>query len=182
MNSLTFITGNYNKLLEAKYILGETLEQLNIDVEEIQDTDGKKVSEYKMIKFIYDNDKFNRYPIFCEDTSLEIENMNGFPGALVKFYYSSLGDNKVVKFNGGSKAKMISWIVYSHNNSIKMLKGETEGTIPTTPMTGNYGFGFDAVFVPDGSTKSLAQMPPEEKMKYSARYKALIELKKYLKV
>jgi len=181
MDSLTFITGNKNKLLEAKYILGEeTIEQLNIDVEEIQDTDGKKVSVNKLVKLLYDNYHFNGYPVFCEDTSLEIDNMNGFPGALVKFYYNSLGDDKVVQFNGGSKAKMISWIAYSCNDKIETFKGETEGTIPTTPMTGNYGFGFDAVFVPDGSTKSLAQMPVEEKMIYSARYKALIELKKII--
>jgi len=108
--------------------------------------------------------------------------MNGFPGALVKFYYNSLGDEGFVKFNGSSRATMISWIAYANfETGIHYFTSETKGTIPNTPVMGSYGFGFDAVFVPDGSTKSLAQMPPEEKMLYSARYKALLKLKEYLK-
>jgi XTP/dITP diphosphohydrolase len=42
------------------------------------------------------------------------------------------------------------------------------------------GFGYDAVFEPDGDTKTFAQMPMEEKNKYSHRKKALAKLINFL--
>ena len=181
MNPITFLTGNKGKLAEAHYILGNTIKNLDIDTDEIQSINGEEVIRRKIETSLENNDYFQGKPIFCEDTSLQIENMNGFPGTFVKFYYNFLGDEGFVKFNGGSKAKMISWIAYVDlENTIHFFKEETQGIIPTSPMIGEYGFGFDSVFVPDDSTKSLAQMPPDEKMIYSARYKALLKLKEYL--
>jgi len=182
MNSITFLTGNKGKLAEAHYIFKENIYNIDVDTDEIQSINGEEVIRHKMETSLEDNDYFQGQSVFCEDTSLEIENMNGFPGALVKFYYNSLGDEGFVKFNGNSRATMISWIAYANfETGIHYFTSETKGTIPNTPVMGSYGFGFDAVFVPDGSTKSLAQMPPEEKMLYSARYKALLKLKEYLK-
>jgi XTP/dITP diphosphohydrolase len=45
---------------------------------------------------------------------------------------------------------------------------------------GEMGFGYDAIFVPDGNEKTFAQMEMEEKNKYSHRKKALAKLIDFL--
>ena len=47
-------------------------------------------------------------------------------------------------------------------------------------QTGEMGFGYDAVFVPDGDDKTFAEMTMEQKNKYSHRKKALVKLTDFL--
>jgi XTP/dITP diphosphohydrolase len=47
-------------------------------------------------------------------------------------------------------------------------------------MHGDKGFGYDPIFIPDGATKSFAQMSMEEKNKYSHRQKAVAKLFEFL--
>ena len=179
MTSYIFLTGNVGKIEEAANIFGEMLKFVSVDAEEIQSLDGEVVIKHKSLSTFknYSSSFIGKF-VFIEDTSLEIDNMNGFPGALVKFYYQSLGDEGLVKMNGGSKATMISWIaICDPTLNITIKKFSSHGTISREPRTGPYGFGFDAVFIPDGCTKSLAQMPPEEKNLYSSRCKAFTWIK-----
>jgi XTP/dITP diphosphohydrolase len=179
MDTYLFITGNVGKIEEAANIFGEMLKFVSVDAEEIQSLDGEVVIKHKCLSTFKNNSlSFMGKVVFIEDTSLEIENMNKFPGALVKFYYQSLGDEGLVKMNGGSKATMISWIaICDPTLNITIKKFSSHGTISHTPLTGSYGFGFDAVFIPDDCTKSLAQMSVEEKNLYSSRCKAFTWIK-----
>jgi len=49
-----------------------------------------------------------------------------------------------------------------------------------TEMRGKNGFGFDPVFFPTDSQKTLAEIPSQEKNKISHRHEALTQLKKIL--
>ena len=57
--------------------------------------------------------------------------------------------------------------------------GICEGTIIDTTI-GNEGFGYDPIFVPNGSTKTFAEMNLEEKNKFSHRKKAMAKLIDFL--
>src|SRR6185437_3643610 len=50
-------------------------------------------------------------------------------------------------------------------------RGELTGTLATAPR-GDGGFGYDPAFVPDGETRTVAEMSPEEKDAMSHRARA----------
>ena len=123
------------------------------------------------------------YILIVEDTGLEIANMNGFPGALIKFYENYLTPEGICKFNGGSNASMhVTMVAYlSVTKALWSHTHKVPGLITDKPK-GVQGFGFDSVFEctqhPDNLT--LAQMMPDVKQEYSARSECAIKLKEFL--
>lgn len=61
----------------------------------------------------------------------------------------------------------------------KIFEGECRGEINHAPV-GDMGFGYDPLFVPDGETRTFAQMELEEKKAISHRGNAIRALKKAL--
>jgi XTP/dITP diphosphohydrolase len=62
----------------------------------------------------------------------------------------------------------------------KQFEGVCKGHITLQPI-GENGFGYDPVFIPEGSTKTFAEMNTAEKNEYSHRRKAVEKLVDYLK-
>jgi XTP/dITP diphosphohydrolase len=60
-----------------------------------------------------------------------------------------------------------------------LFEGICEGKI-INEKKGSLGFGYDPVFVPDGATKTFAEMGLEEKNKFSHRTKAARKLVAFL--
>jgi XTP/dITP diphosphohydrolase len=60
------------------------------------------------------------------------------------------------------------------------FEGVCKGTIIDEPK-GTEGFGYDPVFIPDGSTHTFAEMGLQEKNKFSHRKKALMQMIDFLK-
>ena len=63
-------------------------------------------------------------------------------------------------------------IAFMDNGGHHLFKGICPGKISTQPQ-GENGFGYDPVFVPDGSTKTFAEMETAEKGEFSHRGKAV---------
>jgi XTP/dITP diphosphohydrolase len=78
------------------------------------------------------------------------------------------------------KARFISIITYKNNEREDVFEGNMEGCIAMNPR-GENGFGYDPIFIPDGYTKTNAELSPEEKNAISHRRKALDELVRYLR-
>ena len=172
---LLFLTGNKNKLNEAKDIMGDKFQINNkkVDLPEIQSTNVEEVITEKL-KEAY---KIVKKPVFCEDTGVYIKNMNNFPGALIKFYLEHLGNKGISKFNGGSKAYAETVIGYHDGKKIYFFKGKIDGKISKKPQ--GKGFGWDPIFIPKGFNKSFAEISQEEKNKISMRAKAFKKFKKH---
>ena len=66
------------------------------------------------------------------------------------------------------------------NGEETLFDGIVKGTI-SKEKTGDSGFGYDPIFVPEGHTESFAQMDSEQKNKISHRYRAVVKLCDYLK-
>jgi len=173
--ALYFITGNQGKFKEVKSIIPE-VEQIDLDLPEIQSLDPKKVIEEKLNEAI----KNRKGEFFCEDTSLYIESLNGFPGPLIKWFLKSLGTKgiyELVKNYDNKKIIGKTVIGYTDGANIEFFEGELTGDIAEPSGT---GMGWDPLFKPEGFDKTLGDMTLEEKNKISMRKQALTKLKNYL--
>ena len=179
---ILFISGNKGKIAEFTNILSPIkILTDDIDLPEIQSTSVEKVV-YEKVKYAWE--KFKK-PLFIEDTGLFIVDapMNGFPGALIKYYFKHLSCNGICLKNGGNNAYAETIIGYHDGNKIHIFKGVIYGSIAITPKYGDYGFGWDPVFIPNRNNPdrlSFAQMKPEIKNNISMRKIAGEEFKKYL--
>jgi len=174
--SLIFLTGNQNKLEEAKSVIPQ-LESLDIDLPEIQSIDAYEVIKYKLQgAFEHHEGEF-----IVEDTSLYIDSLNGLPGPLIKWFMKTVGNEGLVKMAealGGTKAEAKVIIGYANSkDNIKFFEGSTNGEI--VAPRGELGWGWDPIFLPNGYSKTFGEMTSEEKYDISMRKVAFSKLKKF---
>ncbi|HEX2307464.1 MAG TPA: non-canonical purine NTP pyrophosphatase, partial [Jatrophihabitantaceae bacterium] len=60
-------------------------------------------------------------------------------------------------------------------------EGQVRGRLATEPR-GTNGFGYDPIFVPDGDTRTMAELPPGDKDAISHRGRAFRALIPHLKL
>src|SRR3990172_9691521 len=81
MKKLCFVTSNKDKVDEAQKNLGIPIEIVDIDIDEIQSMDLKKIVKHKALEAY----KRVKKPVFVDDVSFEVRAWNGFPGPFIKF-------------------------------------------------------------------------------------------------
>jgi XTP/dITP diphosphohydrolase len=192
---LIFATNNQHKVDEIRSVIGNsfveiiTLKEAGIDIDIPEPFDTLEENASNKSRTIYEMKKTDPGIIGCfsEDTGLEVEALNGEPGVKSARYAGeerSFDNNiekllKKLKGIANRKAKfrtVISLIIDSKEN---LFEGICEGTIGYGKK-GEGGFGYDPVFVPDGSVHTFAEMKMEEKNQYSHRKKATDKLIAYL--
>ena len=190
MKKLIFATNNQHKVEEIQSAIGNIIEvvslkkaNIDIDIPEPHDTLEANASEKS--RAIHHLTKMN---CFSEDTGLEVEVLNGEPGVKSARYagedktfdknidklLSKLGDNK----NRKARFRTVASLILDEKEYL--FEGICEGKI-ITERKGQKGFGYDPVFVPDGSDKTFAEMSMEEKNKFSHRKKAVDKMISFLK-
>lgn len=93
MKHLKFATSNAGKLREASEILGFSMDQINVELDEIQTTNVEELIRHKAIE-AYKKAGAN---VIVEDTGLEFVSWNGLPGALVKWFESTVKIEGILK-------------------------------------------------------------------------------------
>jgi XTP/dITP diphosphohydrolase len=78
------------------------------------------------------------------------------------------------------KARFKTVIALVLDGETYLFTGICEGVIAEA-TAGEAGFGYDPVFIPQGSDKTFAEMSLEEKNKYSHRKKAVAGMIDFLK-
>ncbi len=175
---VVFVTGNQNKLQEAQAILPGQLTSEKLDLTEIQSLDIEEIVRHKL-KEAY---AILKKPVIVEDVSAELASLNGLPGPFVKFFEERLGKGALHKLSKveHDRVTITCCAGYFDGEREEIVKGVIEGTI--VPPRGEDGFGFDFVVVPDGHTKTMAEMGRAEKNTLSHRYVAFKMLAKKLKM
>ena len=170
-----FATKNENKLREINEILGWDLKQISIDLFEPQGVDVETVVHEKTKDAFHKTGKF----VLVEDTSLEFTAWNGLPGALIKWFLDTVGNEGILRMFAGEtnrKATAKTAIGFFDGTQAHVFVGSVSGIIPKT-VRGAGGFGWDPIFVPNGHNKSFAEMTSTEKNAISMRKLALEQMK-----
>ena len=189
-NVLIFATNNQHKIEEIRSVIGNqfkivTLKEAGIDfdIPEPHDTIEGNASEKS--KTIFNLTKQN---CFSEDTGLEVEALNGEPGVKSARYdgdkknFDANIDKLLTKLNGINNrvAQFKTVVSLMWYEKEYLFEGITKGNI-IHERKGSNGFGYDSVFIPEGSNKTFAEMELAEKNLYSHRRKATDKLLEFLK-
>lgn len=124
---------------------------------------------------------------FAEDTGLEVYALDLQPGVFsARFAGPERNDEankkKLLQLLEGKtdrRARFRTVIALYENGKINYFEGILEGEISEKPL-GSSGFGYDAIFKPNGYNLTLGEMEDNQKNKISHRRIALSKLVKYL--
>ena len=190
MQSLIFATNNQHKVDEVKSVLNGifevvTLKDAGINIEIPEPFDTLEENALQKSGTIH---RLTNKNCFSEDTGLEVFALNGAPGVKSARYageQASFSDNvqKLLTDMEGiqhREARFRTVISLILNNKEYQFEGICNGKI-TLEASGEKGFGYDPVFIPDGDDRCFADMTMEEKNQYSHRQKAMTQLISFLK-
>jgi len=154
---------------------------INIDIPEPHDTLEENAIEKSSTIFA-----MTATSCFSEDTGLEVSVLNGEPGVHSARYAGGRSseeniDKLLSRLEGKSdrSAQFRTVISLIWNGEQHLFEGICKGRI-TTERTGSGGFGYDPVFIPEGSDKTFGQMEANEKNRFSHRKKAADQLVLFL--
>lgn len=191
MEKLIFATNNQHKVDEIRVVLGDifdiiTLSDAGIDIDIPEPHDSLEANATEKSTTIFTLTNKN---CFSEDTGLEVAALNGEPGVKSARYagddrsfeanIDKLLDNLINSPDRTARFRTIISLII--NGKETQFEGICTGVI-LKERKGNKGFGYDAVFLPDGSNKSFGEMNTEEKSQFSHRKKAMVQLIDYLKM
>lgn len=166
---VVFVTSRAEKAEEAAR-LGFDVERLDLDLPEPQALDPSEIVEAKA-RAAYQ--RLGR-PVLVEDSGLAVRAWGGFPGALVKWLEKSAGVAGLARMLDpfpDRSATAVCAIAYCDGGEVVAARGEAPGSIAPAPR-GGAGFGWDAIFIPEGSDRTFAEMAPEQKDRVSHRRRA----------
>lgn len=190
MKELLIASGNRHKVEEIGKIFSGTGMRLrdltefsNVpdvieDGNTLQENSGKKAKEYF---------EFTGIPCIADDTGLFVVALKGEPGVYSARYS---GENATYESNCKLLLKNLEGIAdrsaefrsvicyYDGISDAQFFEGILKGKIIASTR-GKNGFGYDPVFLPDGSDKTLAEMTDEEKNSLSHRARALEKFKEF---
>lgn len=190
MKKLVFATNNPHKLEEIRAILGSKLEILSLadigcdaDIPETAET----LEGNALIKahYVYDNYKLDS---FADDTGLEVDALHGLPGVhTARYAYPDRHDPEAnmiklleaLRENNDRNARFRTVIALIEKGKEHLFEGVVEGVI-AREKSGTQGFGYDPVFIPEGNSKTFAELGEDIKNTISHRARAVQKLAEYL--
>lgn len=183
---IVFATNNAHKLQEVREIVGSDCRVLSLaeigchdDIPETADTiEGNALLKARWVKERYG------YDCFADDTGLEVDALGGAPGVRSARYAAQEGgadhDSQAnmrlllrhMEGKTDRRARFRTVMALILDGQEHLYEGKVEGTITEGPR-GNDGFGYDPVFLPQGESRTFAEMSADEKNSLSHRRRAL---------
>lgn len=189
MQSIIFATNNKNKVEEIRSVLKNSfqiisLREAGIDIEIAEPFDTLEENAREKSNTIF---TLTGKDCFSEDTGLEVTSLNNEPGVKSARYAGLDNDFRknieklLLNLNDkeNREAQFRTVISLMLQGTEYQFEGICKGTI-IKKETGTNGFGYDPVFIPDGSTKTFAEMTMEEKNNFSHRKKATVKFVQFL--
>ena len=188
MKEIIIASGNKGKIKEAQEILKEfkviSIKELGIDIEVEEDKETFEGNAIKKAETIAK--ELNGKMCIADDSGIEIEYLDGFPGVRTKRWHQGSDRERnlaiLEKMQGVEKSNrkidFVTAIALSDGKKTICKKGIISGYVSES-IRGENGFGFDEIFELENG-KTLAELSNEEKNEISARRIAIEEIRKEL--
>jgi len=182
---IVFATNNAHKIEEVQQMIPDNIELVGLkdigcteDIPETQDTiEGNAIQKAEYVLTHYQMD------CFSEDTGLEVMALGGAPGVHTARYAGDSRDAhanmdlllKNLEDKSDRSAQFKTVIALHYKNKLYTFEGIAKGKI-AFEKTGDKGFGYDPIFIPEGYDQSFAELSAAVKNKISHRAKAVQKL------
>ena len=188
MKEIIIASGNKGKIKEAQEILKEfkviSIKELGIDIDVEEDKETFEGNAIKKAETIAK--ELNGKMCIADDSGIEIEYLDGFPGVRTKRWHQGSDRERnlaiLEKMQGVEKSNrkidFVTAIALSDGKKTICKKGIISGYVSES-IRGENGFGFDEIFELENG-KTLAELSNEEKNEISARRIAIEEIRKEL--
>lgn len=192
---IIFATGNQHKMVEAQKALGDSFtlimpKELGLTEDIPEDGDTLVANAIQKAEYLWN--RFGKN-CFADDTGLEVDALGGEPGVRTARYAGEdkgteanmtklLAELEKVEQAQGAvprTARFKTVVALIIDGQVKTFEGVLEGEIARS-RSGNEGFGYDPVFIPQGYNCTLAEISLDEKNAISHRGKAMRALAEYL--
>ena len=189
MRTIVFATGNAHKLAEVQAVLGDgfhliTAAEAGITEEIPENGDTLEENASQKSHYLYERLGVD---CFADDTGLEVDALGGAPGVHSARYatdgHDFAANNRLLLKNMEGRTDrrarfrtVISLILEGREH---LFEGTVEGRIAESE-SGDGGFGYDPLFIPEGSEVSFAEMSDEAKNAISHRGRAVRRLAEFL--
>ena len=193
MKKIIFATGNQHKMEEIKSIMADLPYEIlsmkevgiSIDIEE----NGTTFEENSLIKARAIMN-IAKEIVLADDSGLEVDALNKEPGIYSSRYLGEdtpyeVKNQEIIKRLEGVEeekrtARFVCAVVAVFPDGREVVKRGTVEGIIGYEAKGENGFGYDPIFIPENSEKTLAQFSSEEKNQISHRKRALEQMKEVL--
>ncbi|MGK9267174.1 XTP/dITP diphosphatase [Bacillus inaquosorum] len=177
----------FKEILEPKGYDVKSLAEIGF-TEEIEET-GHTFEENAILKAEAVAKAVNKI-VIADDSGLSIDNLGGRPGVYSARYAGEQKDDRanidkvLSELKGIGKEQRTARFrcalaVSIPGEETKTVEGHVEGYIAEEPR-GEYGFGYDPIFIVKDKDKTMAELTSDEKNKISHRADALKKLSKLL--
>jgi len=172
-DSIVLVTQNKHKLAELTPLFKEydmpfettTLEKFEIRSSDVEEIAGAAARHAFMTL---------GKPVVLDDTGFFVSELKDFPGAYAAFALKSIGYEGILKLLEGvidRSAKFVTAVGFCDGTHLETFVGEMHGAISEQP-SGSEGFGYDPIFIPEGFSKTYAELTFAEKISISHRSRA----------
>ena len=156
MENIKFVTGNLNKVREARDIIGFEIVHSDMDLDEIQTCDLRMAATAKVNQAW----KIFQSPVMVEDSGLVCSAWNGLPGALVKWFEKSVGCDGILRMLSGfgnREAFAICMVAVHDGNQVRVAEGRvlSENTASATNTADGFAGAAGAIGAVEGADITL---------------------------
>jgi len=177
---LILLTQNQHKLKEIKplfekYQVG--FETTSIEKHEIRSESVEEIARVAA-RVAYET---LQKPVVVDDTGFFVDALNGFPGSYAGIVLKFIGYEGILRLmtdKSNRASVFMTAVSYFDGTHIESFLGTMSGTV-ARDAAGVGGFGYDPIFIPNGFTKTYAELTLDEKVSISHRTTAFEEFLKW---
>ena len=192
MKKILIGTHNKGKFKEISYLISKKIKKvspISLKIKSPRET-GKTFEENAKLKANYFS-KFTHLPVISDDSGLCIKSLNNKPGIYSARWAKKYGSfyramKTILKKIKDKKKDRSAFFICSlsfkdSKGKVTTVTGKINGSI-SYKITGDRGFGYDPIFIPQSKSSTFGQMTKSKKAKIDHRFIAFKKLKKKVKI